>query len=251
MSEEKEIQSQEEAAGTVMVQPQELDPKLQEMMEAGLHFGHNKSRTHPKMRQYVNGIRNMVHLIDVKQTKEKLEEALSFAEELAKDKKTLLFIGTKVQIKTPVRETAQACGFPYIVDRWIGGLFTNFEIVSKRIELLKELEEKEQSGELKKYTKKERLMMSRQKEDLEKKFGGVKKLEKLPDAIFICDLDENQMALREAQQKGIPVIAITDTNTDPSQVEYPIPANDDAVSSVHYILDKFKDILAGVKPAKE
>ena len=220
-----------------------LDKDLQEMMKAGLHFGHKKSKTDPKMKPYITGVRNMVHIIDLANTKEKLEEALTFVAELVKDDKVLLLVGRKIQIQAAVEQTAKEAKIPYISGRWIGGLITNFESISKRIEELRELERKEKEGELEKYTKKERLGIADQKKSLEKKFGGMKDIEKLPDAVFICDLDGNELVAREARKKDIPIIAIVDTNIDPSNVDYPIPANDDAVSSVKYILGKLKDVI--------
>lgn len=221
----------------------QIDETIQEMMKAGLHFGHKKSKTHPKMKPYITGVRNMVHIIDLVKTKEKLEEALTFVAELLKEDKVLLLVGTKIQIKALVERTAKEAKIPYISGRWIGGLFTNFENISKRIEELRELERKEKEGELEKYTKKERLKIADQKRVLEMKFGGIKDIEKLPDAVFICDYDKNGLAVREARMKGIPVIAITDTNTDPTLIDYAIPANDDTVSSVGYILEKLKETI--------
>ena len=221
----------------------QIDETIQEMMKAGLHFGHKKSKTHPKMKPYITGVRNMVHIIDLVKTKEKLEEALTFVAELLKEDKVLLLVGTKIQIKALVERTAKEAKIPYISGRWIGGLFTNFENISKRIEELRELERKEKEGELEKYTKKERLKITDQKRVLEMKFGGIKDIEKLPDAVFICDYDKNGLAVREARMKGIPVIAITDTNTDPTLIDYAIPANDDTVSSVGYILEKLKETI--------
>src|SRR3989338_4964431 len=218
------------------------DPVIEEMIKAGLNFGHRTSKTHPKMRQYILGVRNTVHMFDLAKTKEKLQEALLYIQSLRAEGKTLLLVGTKIQIKELVKETAAACSLPYVSDRWIGGAFTNFGTIAKRIEYFRGLEQKKETGELEKYTKKEQLDIAEELKNLELHFGGIKNLSKLPDAGFICDLDKNQLVLKEARNKGIPVIALVDTNIDPSLVDYVIPANDDAQSSVRYILSKIQEL---------
>ncbi|MCH7552230.1 30S ribosomal protein S2 [Patescibacteria group bacterium] len=224
-----------------------LDKDLQEMAEAGLQFGHRKSRTHPKMKPYISGVRNSIHIIDLKYTKEKLDEALAFIKELIEEDKVLLFVGTKVQVRQLVKETAQAVSLPYVSERWIGGIFTNFDTVSKRIERLNELEQGEKDGSFEKYTKQEQAKIKDEIDILNKKFGGMKNVTKLPDAIFVLDINESMLAIREAKKKGISIIALADTNTDPSIVDYAIPANDDAVSSLRYILDKVKETIQNAK----
>jgi len=222
----------------------EIDKTLEEMMEAGLHFGHKSSKTHPKMKPYITGVRNTIHILNLEKTKEKLDETLAALAEMVAAKKVILLVGTKVQIRGLVRAAAEETNSPYVTSRWIGGLFTNFEEVSKRIAYLKELETKRSNEEeWGKYTKWERHEMEEEIKKLERKFGGVKMLEKLPDAMFVFDLDENDLAVREAKQKGITVFAIADTNTDPSKVDYAIPANDDAVSAVKYIVEKVKETV--------
>ncbi len=223
---------------------QKLDPITQEMIVAGLHFGHKTSKTHPKMKPYIAGVRNTVHMFDLAKTKDKLQKAQEYIQSLRAEGKTLLLVGTKIQIKNLVKETAMACGLPYVSDRWIGGTFTNFGTIAKRTEYFRGLEKKKEAGELEKYTKKEQLGIAEEMKNLELRFGGIKNLAKLPDAIFICDLDKNQLALREAKDKGIPVVAIVDTDIDPTLVDYVIPANDDAQSSVRYILNKLQELYA-------
>lgn len=218
------------------------DPVIEEMTKAGLHFGHKTSKTHPKMRPYIAGVRNTVHMFDLAKTKEKLQEALEYVKTLRAEGKVLLLVGTKIQVKNLVKETAVACGLPYVSERWIGGSFTNFGTIAKRIEYFRSLEQKKEAGELEKYTKKEQLDIAEELRNLELHFGGIKNLLKLPDAVFICDLDKNQLVLKEAKNKGIPVIAFVDTNIDPTLVDYVIPANDDAQSSVRYILDKVQEL---------
>jgi small subunit ribosomal protein S2 len=220
---------------------------IEEMAQAGLHFGHRTSRTHPKMIPYLQGVRNTVHLIDLEKTAEKLREALEFIRSLAAQKKILLLVGTKIQVKNLVKETAKECGLPFVSERWIGGTFTNFGTISKRIAYFKDLEQKKLKGDLAKYTKKERMGFDQELRELEIKFGGIKELERLPDAVFICSMEEDYLAVKEARMKGIPVIGICDTNTDPSLADYPIPANDDAISSVKYILEKVKEAIKSAK----
>ncbi|MDP2637211.1 MAG: 30S ribosomal protein S2 [bacterium] len=237
---------------TPNVSGQKTDPVLDEMSKAGLQFGHKTSKTHPKMKLYIAGIRNTVHIFNLEKTKEKLDEALVFVKELRKEGKVLLLVGTKVQIRNLVKSAAEECDIPYVVERWIGGTLTNFETIQKRVTYMKELEEKKQSGELEKYTKKEQMQFNKEIMDLEKKYGGVRNLPRLPDAVFILDLDENNLALREAVKKEIKIVALCDTNINPALVDYPIPANDDAVSSVGYILGKLGEAIKDVKaPATE
>lgn len=219
------------------------DPVIEEMLAAGLHFGHKTSKTHPKMKPYVNGVRNTVHVIDLEQTKEKLAEALDALAKLKAEGKNILLVGTKIQTKALVMETAQALGLPYIIERWIGGTLTNFEGISKRIQRLLELEKMKETGDIAKYTKKEQGKLEEERKNLEVKFGGIKSLVKLPEAVFVCDMDVNELAIKEATKKNVVSFALCDTNCDPSLLDFPIPANDDATSSVAYILAKFKEKL--------
>lgn len=222
-----------------------IDPK--EMLEAGTHFGHRISSSHPKMVSFVFGTRNNVYLIDPEKSAEKLKEALQFIQELIGENKILLLIGTKIQIKKLVKETAEACLIPYVCERWLGGTFTNFEVIKKRIDYFKDLKKQKAAGELEKYTKKERLKIDREILGLEERLGGIENMEKLPEAIFVCDMKKDSLVIREAKQKKIKVIGLADTNIDPSLADYPIPANDDAVSSVRYILEKIKETILNAK----
>lgn len=222
-----------------------LDPD--EMAQVGLHFGHKKSRLHPKMLSYIFGVRNAIHIIDLEKTKVKFEEALRFIQGLISENKILLIVGTKVQARNLVKELATECGFPYINARWLGGTFTNFEVIKKRIEYFKELEKRKASGDLEKYTKKERMEIDKELKELELKFGGIKNLERLPDVIFVLDMEKDKLAVREALQKGIKIIAISDTNTDPTVADYPIPANNSSLSSLQYILGKIKEAILVIK----
>jgi len=220
---------------------------LEEMAQAGLHFGHRASVVHPKMMPYIAGVKNTIHIIDLEKTKEKLEEALKFIQQLVSENKILLIVGTKIQVKDLVKSIAQELDSPYVNERWLGGTFTNFEVIKKRVEYFKDLERKKEVGELEKYTKKERAKIDQELLDSERKFGGLKKLERLPDAVFVLDMKKDHFAVKEARKKEIKVIAISHTNTDPALADYPIPANDDAISSVKYILEKVKEAILGVK----
>lgn len=224
--------------------PSEGDPfslDIAEMINAGLHFGQRVPRTHPKMLPYIFGVRNTIHIIDLEKTLPKFREALEFIRQLAQDEKTLLFVGTKPQIKNLVIKTAQACGMPYVAERWLGGTLTNFSVIAKRIEYLKELERRKEEGELERYTKKEKAEFEKELKRLREKFEGIKHLSRLPDALFVCNASKGgKVIIQEARMKHIPVIAICDTDADPGSIDYPIPANDDAISSVGYILEKVK-----------
>lgn len=226
---------------------------VEQMAQSGLHFGHRTSSIHPKMKPYVSGVRNGVHILDLEKTKEKMGEVLDSIKGIIADGKTILLVGTKIQIKGLVEQTAEACGLPYVSERWLGGTFTNFNAFQKRIDYYKNLEKQKLGGELEKYTKKEQAKFAKELKDLELKFKGVKELAKLPDAIFVCDMKRDKLAVREAKAKGIKIIGISDTNIDPSQADLFIPANDDAISSVKYILEKIKEVvLTSAKPkAKE
>lgn len=218
---------------------------VEEMNKAGVNFGHRISKCHPNMKPFVVGVKGSDHInmIDLEKTKEYFVKTLEFLEEFAKQEKIILFVGTKLPVRELVRETAEECQMPYVINRWLGGTITNFAIIKKRIDHFKELEEKKKSGELEKYTKKEQLEFDRELERLDQKFGGIKELEKLPDALFVIDMKKDELAIREAERKGIPVIAIADTEVNPETVDHYIPANDDAISSVTYVLGKVREVI--------
>lgn len=227
-----------------------LPEDLREYLEAGVQFGHVKSQVHPKMFPFIFGTRNNVHLIDVAKTKEQLNKVIQELKDLAAEGKKILFVGTKVPVRAVVREAAEELSMPYVVNRWYGGTLTNWASIYERIERLKELREKKRSEEWEKYTKHERLLMDREIDKLEHAFGGIETLEGLPDAVFIVDANEEEIATREARKTGIPSFAIVDTNVNPENVDYAIPANDDAVSSVELILNKVKAAIAKAQPKK-
>jgi len=222
---------------------EKFDINTEEMAKAGLQFGHRTSRVHPQMKPYIFGAKNTIHLIDLEKSAEKLREALDFIKKIISEKKTLLLIGTKIQIKDLVKQTAQECQLPYVNERWLGGTITNFETIKKRITYFKDLENKKKMGELAKYTKKERAKIDKELKDLEVKFEGIKNLEKIPEVIFVLDMKKDELAVKEAKKKGVSVIGIADTNINPKLADYPIPANDDAISSVKYILERVKEVI--------
>ena len=226
--------------------------EMMDMLKAGVHFGHKKSKKHPKMDEFVFAIRNNISIIDLGKTKAKLAEAADFAKKVGEKGGVVLFVGTKRQAEKIVEEAAKRCEMPYVSQRWLGGTFTNFDkilIGKKRLELLTEQKE---SGELeKRYTKKERQEIGREIKRLEIKFGGIRKINRIPDAIFIVDIQEEETAMTEAIAKNVPIIAITDTNTNPSRITYPIPANDDAIRSIELITNIIADaIIEGAKNKK-
>jgi small subunit ribosomal protein S2 len=222
-----------------------------EMMKAGVHLGHRVSRLHPKMKDYIFGVRNTIHIIDLEKTVVEFEKALNFIKELVEKQGTILLVGTKTPLRKLTKDTAIECDIPYVNERWLGGTFTNFKIILKRIKYFRELVEKKKGGELDKYTKKERVDFDKELKKLEIKFGGIKDLDKIPEAVFICDVQKNILVAKEARAKGIKIIAIVDTNIDPNLVDYAIPANDDAITSVRYILDKVKDTIISAKSKKQ
>ena len=225
----------------------EPDFDMDEMMKNGVHLGHKTSKLHPKMAEHVLGIRNTTHIIDLNKTSYYLNKALKFISEVSKEKGIILLIGTKIPIRSLVKKTAEDCDLPYVTERWLGGTLSNFEVIQKRVRYFKETEEKKKKGQLEKYTKKERVKIDHDLEKLRRKFEGIKNMEKIPDAVFICDIIKDKICLTEAKIRGIKTIAIIDTNADPEQVDYPIPANDDAITSVKYILEKIKDAIISAK----
>jgi len=222
-------------------------PKLEDLLEAGTHFGHRTNRWHPKMKQFIFGSKNGIYIIDLRQTQVKLQEALEFMAKLVAEGKSILFIGTKSQVSAPLKKMAEETGQSYVVGKWLGGYLTNFAIVKKSVKKYLDLIEKRETGKLEKYTKKERLDFDRDIKKLELRVGGLANLVKLPDALFIWDIKEEETAVKEAQQKNIPIIAICDTNVNPDEVNYPIPANDDATKTIQLLLDCIEDALVTAK----
>ncbi len=203
-----------------------------EMLKAGAHFGHQSSRWHPKMAPYLFGLRNGVHVIDLEKTVEELEKTYNYVRTLASQGKVILFVGTKRQARETVREAALACDMPYLVERWIGGLLTNFEEVKRRLKKYNNLKEQIKTGEIERYTKKEQVVLKKMVEKMDRYLVGLTKLEKIPDALYIADLRVEKTAVAEAQKTGVKIVAICDSNVNPEKADYIIPANDDAVNSI-------------------
>lgn len=222
---------------------QDFKIDIQEMEKKGVHLGHRVNRLHPKMSDYVIGVKNTIHIIDLKQTAIKLKDALEFISQALKEDQNILLVGTKPPLKRLVQEIAQECNISYINERWLGGTLTNFKTISQRVEYYQQLKQEKEKGNFEKFSKKERIKKEKELGEMRKKFEGMQALTKIPDIIFICDIVKDKLALKEARMKNIKTIAIVDTNTDPTLVNYPIPANDDAISSVRYILEKVKDAI--------
>ncbi len=221
-------------------------PSIEEMLKAGMHFGHNTSKWHPKMEPFIFGQRGGVHIIDLTKTQKKLAEALDFIEKTISEDKTILFVGTKTQVKEPMKKMAEEAGVPYVVGKWLGGGLTNFPVIKKSIKRYVDLLKQREEGKLKKYTKKEQLDFDREIEKLETRVGGLVDLNKLPDAIFVWDIKKEKTADLEAKKKNIPIIAVCDTNANPTDISYVIPSNDDATKTIKLLLGLVKEaVLAG------
>jgi len=217
---------------------------MKQLLEAGVHFGHQTRRWNPKMRSYIFTERNGIYIIDLQKTVRKVEEAYDHVRSLAGEKKTLLFIGTKKQAQESVREEASRCGMFYVNQRWLGGMLTNFVTIKKRIERLRELEQtlaNEQTVAA--LTKKEVASLEREQAKLEKYLGGIKEMERLPDAVYIIDPRKERIAVAEARRLGIPIIAIVDTNCDPDEIDFVIPGNDDAIRAVRLLTSRMADAV--------
>lgn len=228
-----------------------MDVTLEALLEAGAHFGHQVKRWNPKMTPYIYGARDGVHIFDLAKTRDALLEAADAVKKVAQEGGVILFVGTKRQAKTLVRDAAERAGMPQVSTRWLGGTLTNFEQMQRSIKKLADLKAGREGGEFASFTKKERLLIDRKIASLEKIFGGITELTKLPDMIFVVDTHKETTAVAEAAKKGIPVVGIVDTNADPTLVDYPIPANDDAVKSIAFVLDVIvKAVEEGKKKAK-
>ncbi len=222
-------------------------PKIEEMLEAGMHFGHSKSKWHPKMKKFIFDSRKGVYIIDLIKAQKSLENALNFLKNLTSEGKTVLFVGTKNQVKQPLKEMAKDIGMPYVVEKWLGGALTNFLVIKKIIKKYITLTDEKKQGKLEKYTKKERLNFDREIEKLEKRVGGLVSLNKIPDALFVWDIKKEKTAVTEAKKKNIPIVAICDTNTNPDLINYPIPANDDATKTISLLLSCIQDTIKNAK----
>jgi small subunit ribosomal protein S2 len=217
---------------------------MRELLEAGVHFGHQTRRWNPKMRRYIFGERGGIYIIDLQKTLESLEEAQAFVRNLAERAGTVLFVGTKKQAQDSVEEEARRAGMPYVNHRWLGGLLTNWRTISERIEHLHELRRLREEGQLDLLPPKERISMQGELEKLEANLGGVADMRKQPDAVFIIDLRKEQLAVREARRLALPVIALVDTNCDPDEADFVIPGNDDAIRSCSLVVRAIGDAIA-------
>jgi small subunit ribosomal protein S2 len=217
-------------------------PKIEELFQAGAHLGHLRGKWNPKMKPYVFTIRNNTYIINLDKTIEGLKKAIDFIKKLIQEEKMILFVGSKRQAKEAVRKTAEALGMPYIDYRWLGGTLTNFETIQKALSKFEKMVEKKNNQEfMQSMTKKEQKNFLLNLEKMEKSFGGVIKMKKIPDALFVVDTVEEKVAVNEANRLKIPIVAIVDSNSDPSKIDYPIPANDDSRKAIEIILNSIKD----------
>ena len=208
---------------------------MKQLLEAGVHFGHQTRRWNPKMAPYIFGERNGIHIIDLRRTLEEIGKAYAFVRELVADGGTVLFVGTKKQARPAVLEAAEAAGMPYVNFRWLGGMLTNFKTINQRIFYMKELAAMEQSGDIDQLPKKERLRLRREYAHLERTLGGVADMDKTPSAMFVIDLNAEHIAVREAARLNIPVIALVDSNCNPDDIDFVIPGNDDAIRAASLV----------------
>jgi len=214
---------------------------MKELLEAGVHFGHQTKRWNPKMKEYIFGERNGIYIIDLQKTLKMFKEASKFVQELASDGKLILFVGTKRQAQDAIAEEATRCSQFYINQRWLGGLLTNWVTVQKSVKRLKELDDMATDGRYELLPKKEVVKLERERKHLQANLAGIKNLSRLPDALFVIDSNKEQIAVKEARKLGIPVVAVVDTNCDPSEVDYVIPGNDDALRAIRLFASKISD----------
>lgn len=214
---------------------------VEEMFQAGVHYGYSKSRRHPSVSSFVFTTKNGVDIIDIEKTESLLEKALEAVTKLAASGKTILFVGTKPEARQQIVEVALSLNMPYVSERWVGGALTNFPEIKKRIVKLLDLRDQKEKGELDRYTKKERLLIDREMDDMTKNFQGLTGITKTPDAMFVIDPKKEQIAVTEAQKMNLPIISVLNTDCDLKQVEYPIVANDASVLSITFFLSKIKE----------
>ncbi|HLR72130.1 MAG TPA: 30S ribosomal protein S2 [Pseudogracilibacillus sp.] len=224
---------------------------MKQLLEAGVHFGHQTRRWNPKMKKYIFTERNGIYIIDLQKTVKKIEEAYNFVRQLAADGGTVLFVGTKKQAQESVREEATRSGMFYVNQRWLGGTLTNFKTIRKRINRLKDIERMEEDGTFDVLPKKETVDLLKEKDRLLKFLGGIKDMKSLPDAIFVIDPRKESIAIAEARKLNIPIIGIVDTNCDPDEIDYVIPANDDAIRAVKLLTSKMADAVVEGKQGTE
>ena len=224
---------------------------LKDLLEAGCHFGHQARRWNPKMDEFIFIKREGVHIFDLEITAKKLEEAMNFVRDLVKEGKEIVLVGTKRQASAIIKEEAEKCGAPYVAKRWLGGTITNWDQIKGRIDLLKSLVEKKEKGEFTKYTKKENVLIDRDIARLTRFLGGLQNLKKIPEAVFVVDVKKEHAVIKEAKIKDVKVVGVVDTNSDPDNIDYLIPANDDAVSSIKFVVSKIAQAYSEGKNSKK
>ncbi|WP_337020082.1 30S ribosomal protein S2 [Oceanobacillus massiliensis] len=224
---------------------------MKQLLEAGVHFGHQTRRWNPKMKKYIFTERNGIYIIDLQKTVKKVDEAYNYVKEIASNGGTILFVGTKKQAQDSVRDEATRSGMYYVNQRWLGGTLTNFQTIRKRINRLKSIEKMEEDGTFEVLPKKEVVNLLKEKDRLVKFLGGIKEMTKLPDALFVIDPRKERIAIAEAHKLNIPIIGIVDTNCDPDEIDYVIPANDDAIRAVKLLTSKMADAILEVKQGEE
>ncbi len=225
-------------------------PSIEEMLKAGMHFGHQTSKWHPKMEPFIFTKRNGVHIIDLVKSRKMMANAMDFIQKFASEGKLILFVGTKMQVKQPLKKLAIDTGMPYVIGKWLGGTLTNFSVIKRMIKKYEDLVSDKKDGKLDKYTKKEQLELARETSKLEEKVGGLVKLTRLPDALFIWDIKTERTAVVEAKKRNIPIIAICDTNVNPGDINYIIPSNDDATKTIKLVLGIVKETIEEGKTKK-
>ncbi len=224
-----------------------VSPQIKELLEAGVHFGHQTRRWNPKMKPFIFAARNGIYIIDLQKTLNSLEQAKKKVREVVSRGKSILFVGTKKQAKQVIKEEAERCGGFYVTERWLGGMLTNFNTIKNSIKKLKEIEQMRQDGTLEKFTKKERARIEHKAEKLEKVLGGIKEMNYLPGLVIIVDAKKEKIAVAEASKLGIPIIAIIDTNADPDPIDFPIAGNDDAIKSIRVLVHALVDAAVEAK----
>ncbi|MGH9266793.1 MAG: 30S ribosomal protein S2, partial [Acidimicrobiales bacterium] len=224
---------------------------MRQLLEAGVHFGHQTRRWNPKMKRFIFGERNGIYIIDLNQTLRRIETAYAFVRDLVASGGTILFVGTKKQTQDPIARHAAQCGMPYVNERWLGGMLTNFSTISSRVKKLQELERMRASGDFDAMPKKEALILSRELEKLERNLGGIRSMTRVPDAIFVIDTKKEHIGVTEANKLSIPIVAVVDTNCDPDVIDYVIPGNDDAIRSGELLIRVMAEAVAdglGMRP---
>ena len=216
---------------------------MKQLLEAGVHFGHQTRRWNPKMKKFIFTERNGIYIIDLQKTVKKIEEAYFFVRDVAMEGKPILFVGTKKQAQESIETEAKRCGQYYVSNRWLGGMLTNFKTIKSRINALRDIERMEETGEINLLPKKEVIKLMHEKEKLEKNLGGIRDMPRMPGAIFIVDPRKERIAVQEAHALGIPIVAIVDTNCNPDEIDYPIPGNDDAIRAVKLISSKMAEAV--------